>query len=142
MYHFSQNNNIGKADIVNNMFLNCQNCVEDKSVLCIQDTSEVNLYNHRNRIKKDEYIGLNGSLGFLIHPSFVLDSETFTPYGFSDVKIWNRTYLDPKKDHSHQKNYLYEQKPIKFFKENKNSLNIFLSKLYKETIQLKFAIQK
>ncbi|WP_309608788.1 IS4 family transposase [Flavobacterium sp.] len=109
MYRFLQNDNVSESDIIKNMSSNCQNCVGNKSVLCIQDTSEVNLYNHRNRIKKDDYIGLNGtvgSLGFFIHPSFVLDSETLIPYGFSDVKVWNRTHEEPKKDHSHQKKLL------------------------------------
>jgi len=109
MYRFLQNDNVSEVDIIKNMSLNCKSCVKSKPVLCIQDTSDINLYNHRNRIKKDEYIGLNGSigsLGFLIHPSFVLDSETLIPYGFSDVKIWNRSHQEPKKDRSHKKNLL------------------------------------
>lgn len=109
MYRFLQNDNVNEDDIVKNMSSNCVNCVGSKSVLCIQDTSEINLYNHRNRIKKDDYIGINGtvgSLGFFIHPSFVLDSQTLMPFGFSDVKIWNRSHEEPRKDRSHQKNML------------------------------------
>ena len=129
MYRFLQNDNVSEANIVKNMSSNCVSCVGNKSVLCIQDTSEINLYNHKNRIKKDDYIGLNGtvgSLGFLIHPSFVLDSETLIPYGFSDVKIWNRTHEEPKKDHSHQKKLLpiEEKESYKWIESSQNTKKV------------------
>lgn len=129
MYRFLQNDNVSETDIVKNMSSNCVNCVGSKSVLCIQDTSEINLYNHKNRIKKDDYIGLNGtvgSLGFLIHPSFVLDSETLIPYGFSDIKIWNRTHQEPKKDHSHQKKLLpiEEKESYKWIESSQNTKKV------------------
>lgn len=110
IYRFLQNDNVSEADIIKNMSLNCASCVSNKSVLCIQDTSEINLYNHRNRIKKDGAIGVTnasvGGLGFFIHPSFVLDSETLMPYGFCDVKIWNREHGIAPKEKSHTKNSL------------------------------------
>lgn len=109
IYRFLQNDNVSEKDIIKNMSSNCVNSVGGKSVLCIQDTSEINLYNHRNRIKKDGSIGINGtvgSLGFFIHPSFVLDSQTLMPYGFSDVKVWNTSLEEPVKDRSHKKNLL------------------------------------
>jgi hypothetical protein len=94
IYRFLQNDNVSEADIIKNMSANCIPCCSDKVVLCIQDTTEVNLYNHKNRIKKDQYIGTTnaakGGIGFLVHPSFVIDSQSFVPYGFSDIKIWNR----------------------------------------------------
>lgn len=106
IYRFLQNDNVSEADIIKNMSSNCVSCVQNKSVLCIQDTSEINLYNHRNRIRKDEYIGTTnapfGGLGFYIHPSFVIDSETLMPYGFSNVKIWNRAHEKPTKDRTHK----------------------------------------
>ena len=115
MYRFLQNDNVSEKDIIKNMSLNCVDAVGKRSVLCIQDTSEINLYNHKNRIKKDDSIGTtnaeHGGLGFHIHPSFVIDSETLMPYGFSDVKVWNRSHDKPKKDKSHKKKLLpIEQK--------------------------------
>ena len=56
MYRFLQNDNVSENDIIRNMSLNCVNAVADRPVLCIQDTSEINLYNHRNRIKKDDIL--------------------------------------------------------------------------------------
>jgi hypothetical protein len=87
---------------------NCQSCVTGRTVLCIQDSSEINLYRHRNRLKKDNDIGVTNAsesgLGFFIHPSFVIDAESFMPYGFSDVKVWNRAHEATAKDKSHVKN--------------------------------------
>jgi hypothetical protein len=101
MYRFLQNDNVSENDIIKNMSSNCISAVGTRSVFCIQDTSEINLYNHKNRIKKDDSIGTTnaefGGLGFHIHASFVIDSETLMPYGFSDVKVWNRSHEKQKK---------------------------------------------
>lgn len=107
-YRFLQNDNVTEADIIRNMSSNCRSCVAGKTVLCIQDSSEINLYRHRNRIAKDDMIGITNAsetgLGFFIHPSFVLDAENLIPYGFSDVKVWNRGHELSVKDKSHAKN--------------------------------------
>lgn len=93
-YRFLQNDHVSESDHIRNMSLNCQSCVVDRTVLCIQDSSEINLYHHRKRIQKDEYIGITNAqesgLGFFIHPSFIIDADTLMPYGFADVKVWNR----------------------------------------------------
>jgi hypothetical protein len=107
-YRFLQNDKVSEADIISNMSANCCSSIANRIVLCIQDTSEINLYRHRNRIKKDNYVGVTNAaecgLGFLIHPSFVMDAESFMPYGFSDVKVWNRGHEATAKDRSHAKN--------------------------------------
>lgn len=109
-YRFLQNDHVSEADLIRNLSSNCRSCVTDRPVLCIQDSSEINLYHHRNRIKKDGHIGITNAseagLGFFIHPSFVLDAETFMPYGFSDVKVWNRRLDAAPKYKSHIKNML------------------------------------
>lgn len=109
-YRFFQNDNVSESDLIRNMSSNCKRCVENKSVLCIQDSSEINLYNHRNRLKKDDSIGITNAgqngLGFFIHPGFILDAQTLMPYGFSDIKIWNRDWDIAAKTKSHYKNSL------------------------------------
>lgn len=106
-YRFLQNDKVSETDIIQNMSSNCCSSIANRPVLCIQDTSEINLYRHRNRIKKDNYIGVTNAsqtgLGFFIHPSFVMDAESYMPYGFSDVKVWNRGH-EAVKDRSHAKN--------------------------------------
>lgn len=107
-YRFLQNDKVTEADLIKNMSANCRSCVSGKSVLCIQDSSEINLYRHRNRIHKDDNLGLTNAsetgLGFFIHPSFVLDAESLIPYGFADVRVWNRGHEACVKDKSHAKN--------------------------------------
>jgi hypothetical protein len=132
MYRFFQNNNVSETDIIRNMSSNCVGCVENKSVLCIQDTSEINLRNHKNRIKKDDSIGpIQDSLGlgFFIHPSFVLDSETLMPYGFSDIKIWNRPLEPDKKPRSHKYNLvpIEEKESYKWIASSQNTKKVLES---------------
>lgn len=43
MYRFLQNDRVSEDDIIKNMSSNCISCVGDRPVLCIQDTSDVNL---------------------------------------------------------------------------------------------------
>lgn len=68
--------------------------VANRHVLCLQDTTEVNLTSHDKRIKDKTGLGRLDSpdyaLGFKMHPAFVLDGEQLTPLGFSDIKLWHR----------------------------------------------------
>jgi Transposase DNA-binding/Transposase DDE domain len=107
-YRFLTNGNVSEQDIIHNMVANCKSCVADRPLLCIQDSSEINLANHRNRLRKDDSLGLtDGSefgLGFFIHPSLVIDAETLVPYGFADVKVWNRGHEWVAKACSYRRN--------------------------------------
>jgi len=67
-------------------------CV-DKDVLVLQDTSEFNLDNHRNRLKPGSGIGLTGNnkdLGFFLHGSLVLDAASETLLGYCNIQLWHR----------------------------------------------------
>jgi len=128
-YRFLQNDNVSEADIIRNMRSNCVLSCTNKVLLCIQDTTEVNLYNHKNRVKKDHYIGTTnaakGGIGFLLHPSFVLDAQTFVPYGFSDVKIWNRPLEKlTKNDRDYNKLPIEEKESYKWIESSENSKKV------------------
>lgn len=106
-YRFLQNDRVSEDDLVRNMSYNCIEACRGKYVVCIQDTTEINLYSHKGRIKKDRFIGTTTSkkdmgLGFYIHPSLVLDSSDGTPYGFAHVKLWSRSQ---KFENKHERNY-------------------------------------
>lgn len=107
-YRFLQNDKVSESDIIRNMSANCRSCIAGKTVLCIQDSSEINLFRHRTRIGQDEHVGITNAseagLGFFIHPSLVLDAGSLIPYGFADVKVWNRRQEPMAKDRSHAKN--------------------------------------
>ena len=68
----------------------CQNRV----VLAIQDTSEINLTAHQHRLNPNSGLGRlddsKGCIGFKIHPTLVVDAETLHPVGFASLDIWSR----------------------------------------------------
>lgn len=94
-YRFLQNDRVSEDDIIWNLSANCRAGCRGQHVVCIQDTTEINLRSHSNRIKKDGFIGTTNAknkqgLGFLMHPSLVLDAIEGIPYGYADIKVWSR----------------------------------------------------
>ena len=93
-YRFLRNDNITEHAITKEITQQCGFSVKDRVVLSSQDTSDINLYTHKTRINNNDSIGTTNSpdrgLGFLIHPSLVVDSSSGFPIGFSDIKAWNR----------------------------------------------------
>lgn len=127
VYRFLLNDRVSEEDIVSNMATNCRNSCKGKLVLCIQDTSEINLSSHSKRLKKDNDIGTNylhsgQGLGFFIHPSLVIDAETFIPYGFADVRVWNRPMeFQSKKDRSYNQLPIEQKESYKWIETSKNT---------------------
>jgi len=126
-YRFLQNDRVSEEDILSNMLVNCKSGCADKYVICIQDSTEINLSGHRNRIKKDGDIGTTNSnntqgLGFFLHPSFVLDAYSSVPYGFATVKIWNRP-LDyiPRAHRKKQTLPIEEKESYKWIETSQNT---------------------
>ena len=125
-YRFLQNEKTDESIIKRDMIGLCDQIVKGKTVLAIQDSSEINLYNHKNRIQNDSSIGATnaseGGLGFLIHPSLVIDAYSCIPYGFSDVRIWNRP-KESKTKHERKINTLpiEEKESFKWIESSENS---------------------
>ena len=126
-YRFLQNDRVSQDAIIGNMISNCRSCCADKYVVCIQDTTEINLSSHSNRIKKDGNIGTTNAkgkkgLGFLIHPSLVLDAAECIPYGYSDIKVWNRPLeLRTKTERSYTRLPIEEKESYKWIDTSKNT---------------------
>lgn len=126
-YRFLSNDRVSEEDIVNNLATNCVAACKGKYVLCIQDSSEINLSSHSNRIKKDENIGTTNAkgekgLGFMIHPSLVVDAVECIPYGYADVKIWNRPLeLKSKFEREYNKLPIEEKESYKWLEVSKNT---------------------
>lgn len=114
-YRFLQNDRVSEEDIVENLRFNCRACCRGKYVVAIQDTTEINLSSHRGRLKKDGFVGTTNvkgeqSLGFLLHPSLIVDAFDGTPYGYADIKIWNRPLEFRNKHERHYQSLPIEQK--------------------------------
>jgi hypothetical protein len=67
---------------------------KNRTVLAIQDTSEINLTAHRNRLQTNTGLGrlddAKGNIGFKIHPTLAVDADTLHPLGFATLKLWHR----------------------------------------------------
>jgi hypothetical protein len=74
----------------------CTSAVKDTIVLIFQDTTEMNLYNPKNRIKLDDSIGVTNAaengLGLMLRTSLVVDAVSCFPYGYCHVHIYNRAF--------------------------------------------------
>ena len=126
-YRFLQNERVSESAIVGNLSGNCKAACEGKYVVCVQDTTEINLSSHSNRINKDEHIGTTNAknekgLGFLLHPSLALDAVEGIPYGYTDIKVWNRP-LKLKSKHERKYNTLpiEEKESYKWIEVSKNT---------------------
>lgn len=91
----------------------CQQQAKSSHILCLQDTSEINLSSHSKRMhKKGRNPGIvsNKNTGFFIHPILAIDAEKCYPVGFPYVKIWNRCKTAARKKERNYKNLRVDQK--------------------------------
>jgi len=96
---------VTENELIRSLATQCGQLVKGRHVLCIQDSSEINLESHRGRIKPGSGIGLIGNnkdLGFFIHPTIVIDAEKAHALGYSHVKLWHRPV---EKLDKHQRKY-------------------------------------
>lgn len=92
-YRFFANEKVEEAKLISTLKERSRYLCSDKDILVIQDTTEINLDNHRNRLQRGTGIGLTGNnndLGFFLHSSLVLDAGQETVLGFSDIQLWHR----------------------------------------------------
>lgn len=126
-YRFLQNDRVSEAEILNNLVGNCRSACSGKYVLCFQDTTEINLSSHGNRIKKGSGLGTTNAgnakgLGFFLHPSLVVDAENCIPYGYADIKIWNRPLaFNSKFERNYQSLPIEEKESYKWIEVSNNT---------------------
>jgi transposase-like protein len=113
-YRFLKNEKVSEDKLVKELSDRCGKLAKDKIVLSIQDTTEINLFSHRNRIDKESGVGDIGDsilgIGFMLHPSLVINAETCFPLGFSHVKVWNRAADSANKNDRNYKKLAIEDK--------------------------------
>jgi len=96
-YRFLNNKKVHETLLSEELGLRCGKAVKDRVVLCIQDTTEINLASHTNRLKPKSGLGpidaVKKGIGFKIHPCLVVDAATSFPYGYAGIDIYNRTEM-------------------------------------------------
>lgn len=93
-YRLLRHDKVSEETLIEEMTQRCGRLCQDKVVLSIQDSSEINLSRHRGRLRPEESIGPThdsyAGLGFHIHPSLVVDAYSYYPYGYSGIEVWAR----------------------------------------------------
>ena len=125
-YRFLRNEKVTEDALIKEMVSRCAKVSKCKVVLSIQDSSEINLSNHRNRIVHDESIGsINDNydgIGFKIHPSFVIDAYSCYPYGYSAIDIWSREHEKKElSEYKHRRLDVSEKETHVWLQSNKST---------------------
>jgi hypothetical protein len=126
-YRFLLNERISEQELLSNLIGNCKAACSGRYVICFQDTTEINLSSHGNRINKSSGLGTTNAnkvkgLGFFIHPSLVVDAENCIPYGYSDIKIWNRPLeFSSKFERQYQSLPIEEKESYKWIEASNNT---------------------
>ena len=111
-YRFLENENVTVSELVRSLSAHCQQQVEGRHVLAVSDSSEINLQSHVGRLKPEKLgvVGNNTDVGFYLHPTLVLDSESGFPLGVSTVQLWSRDLEHQNKYERQYQNLPIEQK--------------------------------
>ena len=97
------------SELVQSLSQHCQQNVEERHVLAISDSSEINLQSHVGRLKTEGLgvVGNNTDVGFYIHPTLIVDSHSGFPLGLSTIQLWSRDF-----DHQNKYERNYQKLPI------------------------------
>lgn len=111
-YRFLENENVTLSELVRSIADECQQRVEEKHILAISDSSEINLQSDVGRLSPFGLgvVGNNTDVGFYIHPTLVLDGESGFPLGLSTLKLWSREIDHADKHEPGYKNLPIEEK--------------------------------
>ncbi|MGL4632060.1 MAG: IS4 family transposase [Leadbetterella sp.] len=131
-YRFLNHPKVTERILIEEASTRLQTLVKGRHLLCIQDTSEVNLTSHDNRIKDKSSLGrldyAHYALGFKIHPCFVLDAHQLTPLGFSEIKLWHRPFDMPSRfDRNFTKQAIEEKESYKWIEVANKSKAVLLA---------------
>src|SRR5665647_3582207 len=112
-YRMLNNTKCGESELSKALYASCENNIQGQHLLCIQDTTQINYYSHKERIK---YLDTNlgridkTTFGYLCHPMLVVDADKNMPIGFCSVKLWNREWEKPEKVYQAYKKLPIEEK--------------------------------
>jgi len=99
-YRMLNNTKCGEKELSKALYNSCERNIHGQHLLCIQDTTQVDYFSHKGRIKDlDANLGRidNATFGYLCHPMLVIDADKNMPIGFCSVKLFNREWEKPIK---------------------------------------------
>lgn len=93
-YRFLHNEKVEENKLIAEASSRVKNLCAGRHLLCIQDTSEINLCKHKGRLQPSSGLGRSDNSDsahcFKLHPGLVVDAHTLTPLGFSHIKVFHR----------------------------------------------------
>lgn len=113
-YRLLENDKLTEQGLIDELAGRMSLLASERTLLCIQDTSEINLCNNKHRLNLGE--GLGGSDNsanatcFKIHPALVLDASSLYPLGFSAIKVFERSEQRPDRFERNYKRQPIEDK--------------------------------
>lgn len=103
---FFNNPKVRLEDLIQIGVTPSEQAVHGQDVLCIQDTSEIELTHNSGKYRiSDPHLGpltKETMCGFLLHPSLVLDAASGFPLALADIYLWNRKF---GKQDKHERRY-------------------------------------
>ena len=94
LYRFLNNKKVTEQALIDELCERSSIHCSGRHVLCIQDTTEMNLFSQKHRIQEDTGLGrLDGikpTLGFKMHSTMIVDAFTSDILGFSNLQLWHR----------------------------------------------------
>jgi hypothetical protein len=92
-YRFVNNEKVTEKELVAAHQESCSGLCKGRNLLVIQDSSEVDLSQHANRLRADSGQGPVGNhlgTGFLLHGCLAIDMDSCTLIGVPSLQLWHR----------------------------------------------------
>lgn len=113
-YRLLENEKLNEQDLIKELTNRLSPLVAGRQLLCIEDSSEINVVSNKNRIQSgsglDRSDNADNATCFKIHPALVLDAHSFNPLGFSAVKLFHRDEQRPDRFERNYKQQAIEDK--------------------------------
>jgi hypothetical protein len=113
-YRFLNNSKVSEESLIEEASRRMEGMCEGRDLLCIQDTSEINLVKHKGRHQAESGLGRsdNSQSGdcFKLHPGLVMDAHSTSPLGFSAIKVFHRSEIMPDRMERKYKSQPIEEK--------------------------------
>lgn len=117
MSRFFNNDEVSLEELIDANRRQCAKYLERTShYLIVHDTSDLNYMHHSGKLKiSDPDIGPTGhyqkkGVGFMLHPSLVVQANHCFPVGYANIKLWNRSFGQPGRKQRDYKNQAIEEK--------------------------------
>ena len=93
-YRLLENEKLTESSLIEELVGRVKPLVAGRDVLCIEDSSEINVSKNKNRLRPDSGLGRSDNADnatcFKIHPGLVVDAGNCWPLGFSAIKLFHR----------------------------------------------------